>query len=159
MTRFRISLAILLILLGISIGSMAAVRYSGNAVLEAVQQVSETASPTAAQCEAVETAWEKAEPWLLLSVRRDKLMDTSNSVYRLKPLLESDCDEFTAEPKRLTEQSAISDTRRGLFVPDAVLTKKQSPLLFQQDAGIAFSTSFKPMQTRLPQLQLQDSIE
>ena len=38
MTRFRISLAILLILLGISIGSMAAVRYSGNAVLEAVQQ-------------------------------------------------------------------------------------------------------------------------
>lgn len=101
MTRFRISLAILLVLLGISIGSMAAVRYSGNAVLEAVQQVSETASPTAAQCEAVETAWEKAEPWLLLSVRRDKLMDTSNSVYRLKPLLESDCDEFTAELKDL----------------------------------------------------------
>ena len=71
MTRFRISLAILLVLLGISMGSMAAVRYSGNAVLEAVQQVSETASPTAAQCEAVETAWEKAEPWLLLSVRRE----------------------------------------------------------------------------------------
>lgn len=101
MTRFRISLAILLVLLGISIGSMAAVRYSGNAVLEAVQQVSETASPTAAQCKAVETAWEKAEPWLLLSVRRDKLMDTSNAVYRLKPLLESDCDEFTAELKDL----------------------------------------------------------
>ena len=92
MTRFRISLAILLVLLGISMGSMAAVRHSGNAVLEAVQQVSETASPT---------AWEKAEPWLLLSVRRDKLMDTSNSVYRLKPLLESDCDEFTAELKDL----------------------------------------------------------
>ena len=53
MTRFRISLAILLVLLGISMGSMAAVRHSGNAVLEAVQQVSETASPTAAQCEAV----------------------------------------------------------------------------------------------------------
>ena len=52
MTRFRISLAILLVLLGISMGSMAAVRPSGNAVLEAVQQVSETASPTAAQCEA-----------------------------------------------------------------------------------------------------------
>ena len=48
MTRFRISLAILLVLLGISMGSMAAVRHSGNAVLEAVQQVSETASPTAA---------------------------------------------------------------------------------------------------------------
>ena len=78
MTRFRISLAILLVLLGISMGSMAAVRHSGNAVLEAVQQVSETASPTAAQCEAVETAWEKAEPWLLLSVRRDKLMDTDS---------------------------------------------------------------------------------
>lgn len=61
MTRFRISLAILLVLLGISMGSMAAVRHSGNAVLEAVQQVSETASPTVAQCEAVETAWEKAE--------------------------------------------------------------------------------------------------
>jgi hypothetical protein len=30
MTRFRISLAILLILLGISIGSMAAVRYSAS---------------------------------------------------------------------------------------------------------------------------------
>ena len=59
MTRFRISLAILLVLLGISMGSMAAVRHSGNAVLEAVQQVSETASPTAAQCEAVETAWER----------------------------------------------------------------------------------------------------
>ena len=59
MTRFRISLAILLVLLGISIGSMTAVRHSGNAVLEAVQQVSETASPTAAQCEAVETAWER----------------------------------------------------------------------------------------------------
>lgn len=101
MTRFRISLAILLVLLGISMGSMTAVRYSGNAVLEAVQKVSETASPTAAQCEAVETAWEKAEPWLLLSVRRDKLMDTSNAVYRLKPLLESDCDEFTAELKDL----------------------------------------------------------
>ena len=124
MTRFRISLAILLILLGISIGSMAAVRYSGNAVLEAVQQVSETASPTAAQCEAVETAWEKAEPWLLLSVRRDKLMDTSNSVYRLKPLLESDCDEFTAELKDLQSNLTISHSRGRLFVPDAVLTKK-----------------------------------
>lgn len=101
MTRFRISLAILLVLLGVSMGSMAAVRHSGNAVLEAVQQVSETASPTAAQCEAVETAWEKAEPWLLLSVRRDKLMDTSNAVYRLKPLLEADCDEFDAELKDL----------------------------------------------------------
>ena len=100
MTRFRISLAILLVLLGISMGSMAAVRHSGNAVLEAVQQVSETASPTAAQCEAVETAWEKAEPWLL-SVRRDKLMDTSNAVYRLKPLLEANCDEFDAELKDL----------------------------------------------------------
>lgn len=31
MTRFRISLAILLVLLGISMGSMAAVRHSGNA--------------------------------------------------------------------------------------------------------------------------------
>lgn len=38
MTRFRISLAILLVLLGISIGSMTAVRYSGNAVLEAVRR-------------------------------------------------------------------------------------------------------------------------
>jgi hypothetical protein len=31
---------------------------------------------------------------------------------------------FSRRAKRLTEQSAISDTRRGLFVPDAVLTKK-----------------------------------
>lgn len=101
MTRFRISLAILLGLLGMSIGSMAAVRHSGTAVLAAVQEIIETTSPTTAQCEAVEAAWETAEPWLLLSVRRDKLMDTSNAVYRLKPLLEADCDEFDAELKDL----------------------------------------------------------
>ena len=126
MTRFRISLAILLVLLGISMGSMAAVRHSGNAVLEAVQQVSETASPTAAQCEAVETAWEKAEPWLLLSVRRDKLMDTSNSVYRLKPLLESDCDEFTAELKDL--QSNL----QFLIQEDGSCVNRMQRLLFPQ---------------------------
>ncbi len=101
MTRFKISLAILLLLLLLSTGSVMAVRYAGNTVLDAVEQLAASEEPDVTQCEHVEAIWEKAEPWLLLTVRRDKVMDASNCVYRLKPLLESNCDEFTAELKTL----------------------------------------------------------
>lgn len=101
MTRFKISLVILLLLLLLSTGSIMAVRHAGNSVLYAVEPLIDAEEPNIAQCEAVETAWEKAEPWLLLTVRRDKIMELSNCIYRLKPLLASDCDEFTAELKIL----------------------------------------------------------
>lgn len=101
MTRFKISLAILLLLLLLSIGSVLTVRHAGHKVLDAVEQLAALEEPNIAQCERVETVWEKVEPWLLLTVRRDKIMEISNYVYRLKPLLESDCDEFTADLKTL----------------------------------------------------------
>ena len=101
MTRFKISLVILLLLLLLSTGSVIAVRYTGNTVLDAVEQLAALEEPDVAHCETVEAVWEKAEPWLLLTVRRDKIMEISNCVYRLKPLLESDCDEFTSELKTL----------------------------------------------------------
>ncbi len=101
MTRFKISLAILLLLLLLSAGSVVAVRHAGNTILDAVEQLAASENPDVAQCETIEAIWEKAEPWLLLTVRRDKIMDTSNYIYRLKPMLESNCDEFTAELKIL----------------------------------------------------------
>ena len=101
MTRFKISLVILLLLLLLSTGSVMAVRHAGNTVLDAVEPLFASEEPDIAQCETVEMAWEKAEPWLLLTVRRDKIMELSNCVYRLKPLLTSDCDEFAAELKIL----------------------------------------------------------
>jgi hypothetical protein len=97
MTRFRISLIILLLLVGLSTSSIFAVRHAGNTILDAISELEAAETPTSEQCKTVEQAWEKAEPWLLLTVRRDKLMDTATSVYRLRPLLESDCEEFAAE--------------------------------------------------------------
>lgn len=96
MTRFKISIVVLILILLLSIGSTIAVRCAGNSVLREVQMLSE-ASPTLEQCDAIEAAWKKAEPWLMLVVRRDKVMTTATSLYRLKPLLEADCDEFGAE--------------------------------------------------------------
>ncbi len=102
MTRVRIALGILAALILLSTGSVLTVKKSCSHVqstLEQLRHADENGDTEEALtlCESAQRRWEKSQGILKLCVSYEKLAEAENIICRLKPLLEEDCDEFTAE--------------------------------------------------------------
>ena len=102
MTRVRIAICILAALILLSAGSVYAVRRSCRHVMNTLDQISVAEAHGDIQeaeelCEIAEKRWEKMQYVLMFCVSYDKLIEAENSIRRLKPLLDAECDEFTAE--------------------------------------------------------------
>lgn len=97
MTRVRLSVWLLMGLLIFSMGASWYIEQCGNRLTEELRLLETMESAEAIpQCQAIERQWHKAEFWLLLLTRRDKVKETADQIYRLEPLAKYDNAEFHA---------------------------------------------------------------
>jgi hypothetical protein len=102
MTRVRIALGILAALILLSAGAVFTVKINCGHVMSTLEQLrhAEEKGDTAEAltlCETAQKRWKEAQGILKLCVSYERLAEAENIICRLKPLLEEDCDEFTAE--------------------------------------------------------------
>lgn len=102
MTRVRIAIGILAVLILLSTGSVFAVRKSCSHVISTLHQLSlaeEKGDTEAAKefCQTTIERWDNVQWILKLCVSYDKLSEAEKTLLRLEPMLETDCDEFRSE--------------------------------------------------------------
>lgn len=102
MTRVRISVVILSLLILMSIGSVCVVRMACNRVISVLNQLqlaadAEDAEQAKQLCDAAYERWEDVQWMLMCTVSHDKLAAADQEFCRLRPLLDAECDEFEAE--------------------------------------------------------------
>lgn len=76
-------------------------------LIDAAEQAYKNQGDTAAAVEKIVDYWEDYYVKCSYLVRTDSLNSLSSDVYKLKFLLESDCDEFTAELENIRTQTDI----------------------------------------------------
>lgn len=102
MTRVRIAVCILAALILMSTGSVFIVRYSCErviAVLGELRAAEVQGNTEQAQqlCGEAYDKWSDMQAVLMFCVSYDKLSEADNTLCRLSPMLDADCDEFRAE--------------------------------------------------------------
>lgn len=102
MMRVRMALGVLAVLILLSTASVFTVRINCGHVLSILDQLRHAeengdTEEAIVLCESVQNGWEEAQGILKLCVSYERLAEAENIICRLKPLLEEDCDEFTAE--------------------------------------------------------------
>ncbi|MBQ8514129.1 MAG: DUF4363 family protein [Ruminococcus sp.] len=102
MTRVKIAIVILSLLILMSIGSVLMVHYACNRVMTVLEQVQHAADREDTEqlgtlCDAAYERWEDIQWMLMCTVSHEKLTLTDQAFCRLRPLLDTDCDEFEAE--------------------------------------------------------------
>lgn len=102
MTRVKIAIVILSLLILMSIGSVLTVHYACNRVLTVLEQAQlaadrEDMEQTGKLCDAAYERWEDVQWMLMCTVSHEKLTLADQTFCRLGPLLDTGCDEFEAE--------------------------------------------------------------
>ena len=121
MTRVRIALGILAALILLSVGSVLTVKKSCGHVQSTLEQLRHAEANGDSEeahrlCEAAQQRWENSQGILKLCVSYEKIAEAEQIIRRLKPLLEEDCDEFTAElAQAQAVLHSISDSETPYF--------------------------------------------
>ncbi|MBQ8823680.1 MAG: DUF4363 family protein [Ruminococcus sp.] len=102
MTRLKISIGILIFLVLLSTFSAVSSKKICNELYTQLEQIEETAEKNNTDeaiklCSTLQETWHNKKNFLIFTIRRDKLLNTEESIQKLQSMLESDCDEFTAE--------------------------------------------------------------
>ena len=102
MNHVKIAFTILLLLIGMSTGCVYLVHRQCHQVLSVLGELelaaeAEDRENAAVLCDTALEIWEDSQSILLCMVSRDKLTAAEESLCRLRPLLDEDCDEFSAE--------------------------------------------------------------
>jgi hypothetical protein len=116
MTHVRIAVAVLLVLLLMSAGSVWLAQAQCDRVLTVLEDVAaaaEAGDTAAAEtlCDTAQAQWDAVQPLLMCTVSQDKLTSVDHTICRLKPLLTEDCEEFKAE--LVTVQQMLENIARG----------------------------------------------
>lgn len=102
MSRLRISIALMFIILGFCIFSVCKINKYGRELIETINQITyllenDETEKAVAEAEEMNIYWDKLRDKSSMLVQNEKLLSIESSITRIVPYIEADSDELMAE--------------------------------------------------------------